>query len=532
MSASREKQTRKDRTAAGEIAPKTAREAQQRKEERRSNFLYGLIGVAFVVVVVISIIWNSNILTRSATAVTVDGQKYNAAQVNFYYRNAYLSFMNQWSSVASYFGLDPSLPLDTQEIGDTAASFLSVDLSEYEDGLTWKEYFLSQALEQMADVQNGLKEASETGFQFPQSVQDEYDESLEALGKSARSAGVNVRRYLQASFGSMMTESVYKTELLKLMRFGAYADAYQDGLTYTPEELDAEYNENQRDYDFVAYEGVSVDGSLTLEKDDEGNDIPAEDGAAEAAKNSAKIAADALAAGVREGGSLSALSANMDKTSAFSGDKESYENATYTSEEFADWLFDPERKANDVDVIENGDIYYVVKFLNRFRDESKTIDVRHILIQPEEGELAEGDEGYQEEHDLLLAQAKAKAEELYQRWKDGDATEESFAALVSDNSDDPGSRDEGGLYERVAAGEMMTEFNDWCFDPSRQPGDTDIVQTDSGYHIMYFVGDNELSAWQAQVYDKLQSDAYTEWSDGLHENADIQRVESGLKRIE
>ena len=116
MSASREKQNRKDMTASGRIPPRTAKEAQQRKEERRSNLLYGLIALAFAVVVVVSLIWNSNIISRSATAVTVDGRKYNAAQVNFYYRNAYLSFMNQWSSAASYFGLDTSLPLDNQEV--------------------------------------------------------------------------------------------------------------------------------------------------------------------------------------------------------------------------------------------------------------------------------------------------------------------------------------------------------------------------------------------------------------------------------
>ena len=530
MSASREKQNRKDRTASGQIAPKTAREAQQRKEERRSNFVYGLIAAAFAVVVVAAVIWNSNIITRSATAATVDGQKYSVAQVNFYYRNAYLMFMNQWSYAASYFGLSTSLPLDSQELNDTAASFLDIDLSENE-GMTWKDYFLSQGLDQIADVQNGLKQASEENFVFPDSVQEQYDAALDALAKSARSAGTSVRRYIQATFGAMVSEGVYKTELLRMMKYDAYTDAYQDSLTYTAEEIQTAYDDDKQSFDFVAYEAASVDGSLETEQDEDGNDIPAEEGEAEAARNSAKIAADALAAGVRDGGALSALTENMEKTSAFSGTKDSYETCKYTSDEFADWLFDPDRKAGDVTVIENGDLFYVVKFQNRFRDETKTVDVRHIRITPEDGELSEDDEGYQEEHDKLWADAKAKAEALYQQWQDGDATEESFAALVEDNTDDPGSQYDGGLYERVYEGQMLTEFNDWCFDPARKPGDTEIVETSTGYHIMYYVGDDPLVRWQTQVYDKLKSDAYDAWSESLHADADIQKQDFGMKYV-
>ena len=529
MSASREKQNRKDMTASGQIAPKTAREAQQRKEERRSNFVYGLIAAAFAVVVVASVIWNSNIISRSATAVTVDGRKYNAAQVNFYYRNAYLGFMNQWSYALSYFGLDTSLPLDSQTINETAATFLDVDLTENE-GMTWKEYFLSEAFEQMASVQNALQQASDANFTYPDSVEENYQSSLDSLATVARSAGTSVRRYLQATFGATMTEGVYKTELLRAMKHDAYATAYQEGLSYTAEEIETAYNDDTRSYDFVSYEAVSVNGALETEKDEQGNDIPAEEGAAEAAKTVAKNAADALAAGVRDGGTLAALSANMDKVSAFSNDKDSYENATYTSDEFADWLFDDARKAGDVTVIENGDLYYVVQFKSRFRDETKTVDVRHILVSPAEGELEEDAEGYDEEQERLKAEAKAKAEELYQQWQDGAKTEESFAELAEENSDDGGSKDNGGLYERVSEGDMVAAFNDWCFDPARQPGDTGIVETDYGYHIMYYVGDNAYVRWQAQVEDKLKSDAVEEWTEALAD-ADIQRQESGMKYV-
>lgn len=124
-----------------------------------------------------------------------------------------------------------------------------------------------------------------------------------------------------------------------------------------------------------------------------------------------------------------------------------------------------------------------------------TINVRHILIAPE-GEKAGTDENgnavYSEEQ---LAAAKEKAQALYDQWLAGEATETSFADLVKDNSTDTGSVSNGGLYENVTPNRMVEEFNDWCFDPARKPGDTGLVETIFGCHIMYFVSASEKTYW-------------------------------------
>ena len=52
MSASREKKSRQEQTGSGWNDPKTAREAKERKEERRTNILYGTIGVVFLLVAI------------------------------------------------------------------------------------------------------------------------------------------------------------------------------------------------------------------------------------------------------------------------------------------------------------------------------------------------------------------------------------------------------------------------------------------------------------------------------------------------
>ena len=123
---------------------------------------------------------------------------------------------------------------------------------------------------------------------------------------------------------------------------------------------------------------------------------------------------------------------------------------------------------------------HVEEYADIPKDDSGTVNVRHILIAPEDTEQAES-----------WATAEKTAQELYESWKSGEATEDSFAALAKEHSADPGSAENGGLYEEVAPGTMVAEFNDWCFDNGRKPGDTGIVQTQFGYHVMYFVGEGD-----------------------------------------
>jgi hypothetical protein len=88
--------------------------------------------------------------------------------------------------------------------------------------------------------------------------------------------------------------------------------------------------------------------------------------------------------------------------------------------------------------------------------------------------------------------------------------------LAKENSTDPGSADNGGLYEEVYPGQMVESFNDWCFDPARQPGDTDIVETDYGFHIMYFVSKSDTLHWKSVAEDELHQDRMIDVLDELN----------------
>ena len=126
-----------------------------------------------------------------------------------------------------------------------------------------------------------------------------------------------------------------------------------------------------------------------------------------------------------------------------------------------------------------------LKEQNITKEAGKLVDVRHILIVPDGGtENFNGEITFDEED---WERCRQRAQALYDQWLAGDADEASFEKLAKEHSEDPGSKEKGGLYKYVAKGTMVKEFEDWCFDEKRQEGDTGLVKTEYGYHIMYYV---------------------------------------------
>jgi len=121
------------------------------------------------------------------------------------------------------------------------------------------------------------------------------------------------------------------------------------------------------------------------------------------------------------------------------------------------------------------------------------IDIRHILIAPVQSTDANGNTTITEE---AWAEAEAKAQEIYEGWQKDGASEEAFAELAGTHTEDGGSKNNGGLYEEVAPGQMVENFDAWCFEDGRKAGDHGIVKTEFGYHIMYFVGECDLVYWE------------------------------------
>ena len=140
------------------------------------------------------------------------------------------------------------------------------------------------------------------------------------------------------------------------------------------------------------------------------------------------------------------------------------------------------------------------------KESGKTVDVRHILLMPEGGTTDEtGKTTYSEDE---WEACRGAAQEILDQWLAGEATEDAFADLANTHSTDPGSNTNGGLYSYVTEGQMVPAFNDWCFDESRQYGDSGLVKTEYGYHIMFFVKSQDIwyvTAEQDMISEKVSA---------------------------
>ena len=191
-----------------------------------------------------------------------------------------------------------------------------------------------------------------------------------------------------------------------------------------------------------------------------------------------------------------------------------------------EWIRNTERKEGDITFIKNStkstvdgketetlNGYYVVLYKSVNDNKFALANVRHILIAFEGGttDKTTGKTTYSETE---KNKAKDEAQKIYQEWLDGAKTEESFIELAKKHSDD-GNANEGGLYEDIYPGQMVTTFNDWCFDEVREAGNHGTLETEYGWHIMYYSGDSETNYRDYMVSADKQAKDMEDWNKAL-----------------
>lgn len=195
--------------------------------------------------------------------------------------------------------------------------------------------------------------------------------------------------------------------------------------------------------------------------------------------------------------------------------------------ELATWLFDPARKEGDKTAITSSGKATILYFINRKLDETPTYTTRHILIRV-------GMEDGKSIQDSDREAAKTKAENILKEYRDGEQTEEAFAALAQKYSDDGGSKLNGGLYENTPRGQFVKSYEQWALDPARKAGDVDLVYEEnakySGYHIIYFksLGD---PIWKQAAKLKVGQDQFTKWLDSQSDKLSYEAVEDGMRYV-
>ena len=427
---------------------------------------------------------------------TMGDKELTNGELQAYYWMEVSLFLQEYGSYAEYIGLDLYTPFDQQvtEMGETPMS--------------WQQFFLDSAIYTWKTYQSLALEAEEANFEMPAERRQELDALPEDLINSAAEGGFeSVDELVAMNIGPGATlEDYLRYVETYYLGMSYYYDRYE-ALNPSDEEVEAFFAENEEYYaqNNLTKDAKYVDVRHVLLQPEGGE--TGEDGypvftdeAWEACLQKAEEIYNQWQTGDKSEDSFAqlAMDNSMDGNAADGG---LYENV-YKGQmvaEFENWCFDEARQVGDHGLVKTRYGYHIM-FFSGSRP-IKYVDVRHVLLQPEGGET--GEDGYPVFTDEAWEACLQKAEELYNQWQTGDMSEDSFAQLAMENSEDSNAA-AGGLYEGVELGQMVESFENWCFDEARQTGDHGLVKTQFGYHIMFFSGAKD--AWFARAKADMVDD--------------------------
>lgn len=505
------REERKKRMAAA--AKKNAKKSpQMQKAKHVAGKVIGIvIAVALVLGALYAVLNFFGVPQKVLSAAKVGDQRVSIAKYNLYYMDIYMGISQQSQQYdstygegygAMYTGYD-----STKTPMEQAYTLGTIEGFEGENP-TWADYMRINALNYLQSYVAYADLAREAGLTLTEDEQKEIDDQIEQLRSTAESNDFSLNRYLVQMYGKGVNEKLLREVMEERQLASDYAQQKQEELTnaITDEQINTEYNDNLADYALVSVSAFTVTADTSSVADD------ATDEEKEAAKTEAmakaKTLADGYAAKVTSPETL-LEQAKLNNSSA-TQDSVTYTDVTpstltsYFGQAACDWVVSADRAVGNVTVVESDNGYTVI-YLSALphKDTVKPVDVRHILIA-----FPTDDDGNVEDlTDDQKLEYYEKAKSVYDQYL-ANPTEDNFATLASTNSEDPGSKDNGGLYEEVNVGDMVDAFNDWCFDAARKPGDTGIIETEYGYHIMYYVGNDHDETWKTTVKTALSNEAF------------------------
>ena len=468
--------------SANEKELRAARQAERKEkkiaalaEEEKKDRVYRrkvIIAVAVIVVMIVAaVLINSDVFYTKTTALTVGSTKYSPAEVSYFYRSTYNTI---YQNISTQYGSMVSMLIDNSKpLADQPYPFAA-------DGeKTWADAVAETAQEDMVRITAFYDAAVKEGRTLSEDDRNTINATILSYEQYAASNGFsNVNKFLSAFFGKGVNKDLVAKLQEKILLATNYYNEVLDSFQYTDEELDAYYNAHADELDYYDFYVYTVYTSM-----DQFSELADDDAKSAAAHAAAQEIVDATTDPDSFIAAVKAF-AGEDTTVSMSAQRSEALSINYN-----DWIVDPSRQPGDTAVIDVSSNSYALYFVGRDDNNYNTVDFRHILVKAE----ADDNGNYTDE---ALAVAKEKAELLYDAWK-ANPTEENFIAMANENSEDTGSNTNGGLYEKVTKHTMVPGVNDFLFNEDHVAGDTGVVFGQSGsyagYHVMYFVGENELN---------------------------------------
>lgn len=469
-------------------------------------------------------------MNPASVVATVDGQKISIGMYDYYYASI-VSYYEQYASYG-YYSLDTTKDYSKQYTTDDDGNKIS-----------WQKFFETEALKEVEQITTYYSKALEEGVTLTNAQKKTIDKQISTLKDSASQNDVSLDQYIKANFGTYCSEDTIRLMLEQYYLSANYKGKFKCETKVTDNDVDKYYNDHKNDYKKIEFYYIASPYDATDENSKNESIKTAEK---IMAKMKDKKSVIALVPEVYSSYIDSQVKSSMEQDSTLTEKKareeaiKSYESNVVTTVSGSDspfddkmntWLFSDDTKVGSKKYYIDesaGYIYIVLKTSKASVEEDETYTVRHILVAPESGNNSSSSTSKKTEYtDEQWAAAKKKADSILAKFNKTDKSEYEFAKLAEQYSTDSastssGSNDSfGGLYESVTLGQMVPDFEKWSIDDSRKYGDTGIVKSDYGYHIMFFI--NDCPEYQSKIIAQIKSDRLSTMIDKaevkVHENA-------------
>lgn len=469
-------------------------------------------------------------MNPASVVATVDGQKISIGMYDYYYASI-VSYYEQYASYG-YYSLDTTKDYSKQYTTDDDGNKIS-----------WQKFFETEALKEVEQITTYYSKALEEGVTLTSAQKKTIDKQISTLKDSASQNDVSLDQYIKANFGTYCSEDTIRIMLEQYYLSANYKGKFKCETKVTDNDVDKYYNDHKNDYKKIEFYYIASPYDAT---DDNSKNESIKTAEKIMAKMKDKKSVIALVPEVYSSYIDSQVKSSMEKDSTLTEKKareeaiKSYESNVVTTVSGSDspfddkmntWLFSDDTKVGSKKYYIDEDakyIYIVLKTSKASVEEDETYTVRHILVAPESGSNSSSSNSEKTEYtDEQWAAAKKKADSILAKFNKTDKSEYEFAKLAEQYSTDSastssGSNDSfGGLYESVTLGQMVPDFEKWSIDDSRKYGDTGIVKSDYGYHIMFFI--NDCPEYQSKIIAQIKSDRLSNMIDKaevkVHENA-------------
>ncbi len=502
------REERKERLA--KAAKKNAKNVKTRTAviEFAKKAVAALVAIAIVAGIGWAIVDHFGIIEKYSTALTVGDAKISVAEYNYYYYMAYQTYMQAESSYREQ-GVSTGFPVDKapDEASTGQKDEATGEIIYYDEVVA--NYATNLAYQQMVVY----LEAKENGYSLNEDEQKQIDEAINSIREQAKTYSYSLNAYIRTTYSKGLTEKGFRALLERELIANRYNTAMETAAdeSVTDQQITDAYNKDTKAYNYVdlryykiSFEaltkGASEDQAAFDERKAEANKVHTD-------------AANAILEKITDGESFKDAALEHKNSNLKEGTKPTEVDptvdtvgATYQSlesaisKDAAEWVFDASRKIGEKSVFTTDSAAFVV-LINNPVYEGSSNDVRHCLVK------FDVEEGKEVTDEIKMAASK-KVNEIKDEWLAAGGTQEAFIEIVKKYNDDTASNEKGGLYEDIRPNsDFVNPFKSWAINSARKTGDYEIVETDFGYHLMYYVKSNGPD-WKLTVRETLQAKAY------------------------